>query len=262
MTKRLTTEEFIKKARAIHGDKYDYSKVIYVNNHTKVCIICPVHGEFWQNPHSHLKGMGCKKCAVHCVKQKSRKMVYGKGVLDVDFSCRVDAITSKAYKIYGAILGRCYGEKQKTHNPAYEGCWVCDEWLLFSNFLSWFKENYINGYCVDKDILCKGNKCYCPEYCCFVPRAINSLITNRKNHRGSSVIGVFKRNDGKYIVHCNKYGKSCVYGAFNTEMDAFNVYKNEKESYIKEVADDYYNKGLITKRVHDALYNWTIEITD
>jgi len=62
MSKNLTTEEFIEKARKIHGNKYDYSKVEYVNNHTKVCIICPEHGEFWQEPGSHLEGCNCKKC--------------------------------------------------------------------------------------------------------------------------------------------------------------------------------------------------------
>ena len=46
----------------MHGDKYDYSKVEYVNNHTKVCIICPKHGEFWQRPILHMNGYGCPKC--------------------------------------------------------------------------------------------------------------------------------------------------------------------------------------------------------
>ena len=41
---KLTTEEFIKKAREVHGDRYDYSKVEYVNKKTKVCIICKEHG--------------------------------------------------------------------------------------------------------------------------------------------------------------------------------------------------------------------------
>lgn len=59
----MTTEEFIAKARAIHGDKYDYSKVEYVNNKTKVCIICPLHGEFWQTPSLHLAGSNCPICA-------------------------------------------------------------------------------------------------------------------------------------------------------------------------------------------------------
>lgn len=57
-----TTEQFIEKAKKVHDDKYDYSKVNYINNRTKVCIICPIHGEFWQDPGTHLKGSGCKKC--------------------------------------------------------------------------------------------------------------------------------------------------------------------------------------------------------
>ena len=50
----MTTEEFIHKAKAVHGDKYDYSKVKYVNSYTKVCITCPKHGEFWQLPQNPL----------------------------------------------------------------------------------------------------------------------------------------------------------------------------------------------------------------
>lgn len=61
-TKKNTTDIFIEKARKVHGDKYDYSNVEYVNNYTKVCIICPEHGEFWQDPHNHLKGKGCPVC--------------------------------------------------------------------------------------------------------------------------------------------------------------------------------------------------------
>ena len=60
--KRNNTEEFIEKAKLIHGNKYDYSKVNYIDSKTKVCIICPIHGEFWQNTSSHLRGCGCKSC--------------------------------------------------------------------------------------------------------------------------------------------------------------------------------------------------------
>ncbi len=59
----MTTEEFIQKAKAVHGDKYDYSKVEYVNSYTKICITCPTHGEFPQNPNNHLQGNGCPTCA-------------------------------------------------------------------------------------------------------------------------------------------------------------------------------------------------------
>lgn len=57
-----TTEEFIKKATKIHNGRYDYSKVHYINNSTKVCIICKEHGEFWQRPNDHLSGKGCCYC--------------------------------------------------------------------------------------------------------------------------------------------------------------------------------------------------------
>lgn len=58
---RKTTEEFILQMKLLN-DEYDYSKVDYINNQTKVCIICPKHGEFWQTPSNHLKGQGCPKC--------------------------------------------------------------------------------------------------------------------------------------------------------------------------------------------------------
>lgn len=58
-----TTEEFINKAIDIHGNRYDYSKVNYINNREKVTIICKEHGEFLQSPQKHLLGSGCHKCA-------------------------------------------------------------------------------------------------------------------------------------------------------------------------------------------------------
>lgn len=65
-TKKKTTAEFIEDAKKIHGDRYDYSKIEYVNNKTKVCIICPIHGEFWQAPQNHVtKKQGCPSCGSH-----------------------------------------------------------------------------------------------------------------------------------------------------------------------------------------------------
>ena len=61
-TYKLSTDEFIKKAKIIHGNKYDYSKVKYQGNKAKVSITCPIHGEFWQKPNDHLCGRGCPKC--------------------------------------------------------------------------------------------------------------------------------------------------------------------------------------------------------
>lgn len=58
-----TTQEFIDMCRDVHGNAYDYSKVEYKNNHTKIEIVCPIHGSFKQKPVDHLRGKsGCPKC--------------------------------------------------------------------------------------------------------------------------------------------------------------------------------------------------------
>jgi len=57
-----TDNDFIKKGNFIHNNKYDYTKIKYVNNHIKVNIICPIHGEFEQTPNSHLNNSGCPFC--------------------------------------------------------------------------------------------------------------------------------------------------------------------------------------------------------
>lgn len=64
-----TSDTFIAKAREIHGDKYDYSKVDYKTRRSKVTIVCPEHGEFSQSPSHHLEGNGCQKCAHASMKQ-------------------------------------------------------------------------------------------------------------------------------------------------------------------------------------------------
>jgi hypothetical protein len=59
----LTTDEFVAKARKVHGDKYEYSKVEYVNYNTKITVTCKKHGDWLQTPDSHLQGKGCSICA-------------------------------------------------------------------------------------------------------------------------------------------------------------------------------------------------------
>lgn len=70
-----TIESFSEKANLKHNFKYDYRKSIYVNNKTKLEIICPIHGSFWMRPDDHLHGHGCKKCAkiINANKQRFTK---------------------------------------------------------------------------------------------------------------------------------------------------------------------------------------------
>ena len=72
--KKLNTEIFITRAQKVQGNKYDYSEVSYINNHSKVIIICKLHGQFLQRPHDHLQGQGCPTCgnnAQACKKSKT-----------------------------------------------------------------------------------------------------------------------------------------------------------------------------------------------
>lgn len=61
-TPKMTTEQFIARAKAVHGDQYDYSKVDYRGLQKKVCLVCPKHGEFWTSPDGHLQGHRCPYC--------------------------------------------------------------------------------------------------------------------------------------------------------------------------------------------------------
>lgn len=63
LNKRTPIDEFVKKANELHNNKYEYNEVVYVNNSTKIQIVCPTHGEFWQRPDNHiLQGRGCPGC--------------------------------------------------------------------------------------------------------------------------------------------------------------------------------------------------------
>lgn len=70
--KTKTTDLFITQSKNIFGDTYDYHKTLYERDDKKVCIICPVHGEFWQTPSNHLQGQGCPKCGRERTTNSSR----------------------------------------------------------------------------------------------------------------------------------------------------------------------------------------------
>lgn len=91
--KQKDTAYFINKAKKIHGDKYDYSKVKYTKAKEKVTIICPIHGEFQQSPCTHLGGAGCPHCKAELRKERAKwteedfmKLAKEKYADSIDFS--------------------------------------------------------------------------------------------------------------------------------------------------------------------------------
>ncbi len=254
---RKTKEQFIADAKAIHGDKYDYSKVEYITSAIKVCIICPIHGEFWQTPSKHLSNRGCPKCKA----SKQRTLIYNVATCN-----ELGQSRTKAYGLWFNMIRRCY--HTRPFERTYKECIVCDEWLEFSNFKEWFNNSengYIDGYHLDKDIITKGNTIYSPSTCCFVPPEINSLLTKRQILRGKYPIGVseFKQNNQiKYKASISKFSSQCHLGYFNTPTEAFIAYKIAKEQYIKELAEKYFQEDKITKKVYNALIEYEVGIYD
>lgn len=77
---RDTRDEWLRKARNVHNDTYDYSKVDYVGGRTSIIIICPKHGIFCQTPDAHLRGRGCPSCNESKMEAKIRKWLQSNGI--------------------------------------------------------------------------------------------------------------------------------------------------------------------------------------
>jgi len=134
---RYSTNEWIEEANKIHGNRYDYSKTDYFKNSSKICIICPEHGEFLQTPASHIKGRNCPKCTGHFMdkdffinkanqlyKDNSGISLYDYSLVDyIDSSTHVTIICHKT----DPITGLEHGSFSKTPNKHLggQGCPIC-----------------------------------------------------------------------------------------------------------------------------------------
>lgn len=175
------------------------------------------------------------------------------------YTSRLNGKKAIYYTSWLAMHKRCDDEKYQIKNPSYRNVKICNEWYNFQNFAKWFEDNYIEGFHLDKDILSIDFKIYSPETCCFVPVEINSLFTSCQSKRGNFRIGVSKYRKA-YQVHLSKNALQEWIGSFPTEKAAFDYYKQEKEKYIKEVADKW--RGKITEQVYNAMYNYKIKEND
>ncbi len=142
-TKRYNTDEFVKKSKEIHGNKYDYSLVKYSSNKDKVKIICPIHGEFEQVAYNHMRGKGCVKCKdekLHLLNKKSlndfvlySNMVHGD---KYDYSLCEYVNSKTSVKIICPIHGEF--EQKPEYHVNGSGCQKCSN--LFDKMQSELKE--------------------------------------------------------------------------------------------------------------------------
>ena len=199
------------------------------------------------------------------VKDRHLPSVYGVGVIGDKYPTRVNGVRTKGYALWCHMLERCYSDSFKKRCPTYEDCEVCDKFKSYEYFYEWC-HNQIGfdneGWHLDKDLLVKGNKVYSEDSCIFIPQEINKVLVKREALRGEHLIGVcWNKKASAFVARVRKNkGKREHLGYFNTELEAFNVYKTAKESYLKEQANEW--KSQIDERAYDALMNYELKIDD
>ena len=199
------------------------------------------------------------------VKDPYSPSVYGVGILGTKYPITINGVKTREYALWKSMLQRCYSDSFKKKRPTYEGCEVSDKFKSYEYFYEWCHSQVGFGnqdWHLDKDLLIKGNKVYNESTCVFLPKEINLLLIKRDNNRGEHLIGVCWHNASKaFVAQVSKNkGKQEHLGLFKTETEAFNAYKQAKESFVKEQAEKW--KGKIDIRAYNALLNYQVVITD
>lgn len=195
------------------------------------------------------------------IRNPNHPIVFGKGYLGIGKYSNKD--NKRIYHIWWDMLKRVYDHRIHKKAPTYKECSVSKRWLNFQNFcvdVAGIKNSDIKGWHIDKDILIKGNKKYSKSRCCFVPPEINTILVKKDNGRGKYCIGVCKNKKGLFTAQCSIRKSITPLGSFNSEEEAFLVYKEAKEKEIQRVAKKW-KKKLDTK-VFKALMNYEVEMDD
>ena len=183
MPVKKTTEQFIEEARKVHGNKYNYSKVQYVNNCTKVCIICPEHGEFWQQPNSHLNGNGCPECAglkrwtTEKFIEEARKIHGNKYIYS-----NVDYINKRTNVIITCPIHGDFIQNPHNHISQRQGCPECGKIIARQRTMD-----------------CKNHRKTKEEF----QKEINLLYCGKYE-----VIGEYINNKTKIAIYCHEKNKN------------------------------------------------------
>ncbi len=191
--------------------------------------------------------------------------VFGVGILGAKYPSTINGVITKEYDLWCSMLRRCYSDSYKKRYQTYDGCEVSDKFKSYEYFYEWCQKQVgfdNKGWQLDKDLLIKGNKVYSEDSCVFIPKEINLLLTKSDKIRGKHPIGVsWNKRDKAFVAKVKKNkGESEYLGYFKTGIEAFNAYKQAKEVFVKEQANNW--KLQIDPRAYNALMNYTVEITD
>jgi very-short-patch-repair endonuclease len=162
MRKKITTEEFIKKAQLVHGDKYKYHHVEYTGCKNKINIICDKHGVFKQTPDKHLSGHGCDKCVGYGKTTKdfiiSSKLIHGDKYdysnvkycgmkTNVNIICNIHGVFTQTPDdhLHGRGCYKCGYDKNSKYFSSTTNEFIEKSKLIHGDKYDYSKTNYVNA---------------------------------------------------------------------------------------------------------------------
>lgn len=148
-------------------------------------------------------------------------LVYGVGVNDVPGMSRTEE-----YMRWASMLQRCYDPRSLARDPSYLHTQVCEEWLLFSNFLAWTKGQNWHRKVLDKDL--SGENLYSPETCYLISPELNRYWTGARKAGLAGTNYEPDRGKWKASLKLPGPGRAKTLGRFKTEEEAHQVYMEEK----------------------------------
>jgi len=140
----------------------------------------------------------------------------------------------RCYQSWSDVLKRSYSKSLKAKRPTYAEVTCCNDWLRFTNFHSWWQDQEVPDHWeLDKDIIGRDSKIYCPENCVYVEQALNCFTTETKSNMGKFPSGItYDKDYNNYRARCNSYhsGKRIHIGRFKTVEDAHYAYLEFKHN--------------------------------
>lgn len=172
----------------------------------------------------------------------------------------IDGKTSPIYNTWANMLHRCYSPRTHKTQPTYIGCSVHPDWFNFQVFAEWCSEqpnSNTDGFALDKDLIIFGNKVYSPDTCSFVPREINTLLSDCAAVRGDLPQGV-SRCGNKYHAKTSVNGERLYLGTFDTIIEAAFAYSAGKTENVKEQVEIW--KEYLHPTVYTNLKNFDFDV--
>ena len=194
------------------------------------------------------------------------KLLFGVGIYDSKEPTKrtENGITiwrNPYYTLWRNMLQRCYYSDSQEKFPTYQGVKVVDEWLYYSNFVKWLKDqpqhdSWLHGknMTLDKDIIQGYSRIYSPYTTVLVPQWLNKLLTESKASRGKLPLGVSFSTDGKrYRARVSKNSENLYLGLFDSPVQAHAAWQKAKAEIIENSVAEYDQQSECDLRVVDSL---------